>query len=56
MTSEEAKKEAQAFDNLLTQRATEIAADTGVDLSKYAQLKKPTFGKWTKTYSKRLKS
>lgn len=40
LSDEEAKKEAQAYDNLLTQRATEIAADTGVDLDGYAPINK----------------
>ncbi|MED1801700.1 hypothetical protein [Brevibacillus porteri] len=40
LSDEEAKKEAQAFDNLLTQRANEIAADTGIDLSGYARIEK----------------
>lgn len=40
LSDEEAKKEAQAFDNLLTQRANEIAADTGIDLSEYALIEK----------------
>ncbi|MDC0764924.1 hypothetical protein POF51_29825 [Brevibacillus sp. AG] len=40
LSDEEAKKEAQAYSNLLTQRATEIAADTGVDLDGYTPINK----------------
>ncbi|MBH0328273.1 hypothetical protein ABH14_00410 [Brevibacillus brevis] len=40
VSDEEAKQEAQAFDNLLTQRANEIAADTGIDLSEYSLIEK----------------
>lgn len=39
-SDKEAKKEAMAFNNLLTQRANEIAADTGIDLSGYARIEK----------------
>ncbi|MDC0760786.1 hypothetical protein POF51_08790 [Brevibacillus sp. AG] len=55
LSDEEAKKEAQAFDNLLTQRANEIAADTGIDLSGYARIEKVDVWKMDKGLFKELR-
>ncbi|MGF9909427.1 hypothetical protein [Brevibacillus porteri] len=55
LNDEEKKKEAQAFDNLLTQRANEIAADTGIDLSGYVRIEKVDVWEMDKDLFKEVK-
>ncbi|WP_141385460.1 hypothetical protein, partial [Brevibacillus brevis] len=54
-SDEEAKKEAIAFDNLLTQRANKIAADIGIDLSGYARIEKVDVWNMDKDLFKQVK-